>query len=86
MLRLAAILCLFLWLHSITVLSFSIMLAEEEPIAFSPTKVFWTRADNDPTNWWLDEQTSDGGKVLSMQVDGTGGKNGSVQFVFVKTG
>ncbi|KAF5350254.1 hypothetical protein D9758_007857 [Tetrapyrgos nigripes] len=69
-------------------LSFSLNISDENPTAFSPTTVTWTRDSSDPSGWWLDEHdvNNPSNKVLSIQVDNSGATSGTVPFVFIRNG
>ncbi|THU92581.1 hypothetical protein K435DRAFT_862314 [Dendrothele bispora CBS 962.96] len=73
-------------LHVLIGQCFSLSFGNENPTTFSPVEVSWTRDDSDPVGWWLDEVTTNGDKILSMQVNNNARSNGSIQFVFVQPG
>ncbi|KAJ3753114.1 hypothetical protein FB446DRAFT_785555 [Lentinula raphanica] len=80
---------LLICIWSIATFAFNITI-EENPSVFADIPLSWTRASNDPDSFWFNElqYASDGTllKVLSLQVDGTSSPNGSMTFVFIRTG
>ncbi|KAJ3999783.1 hypothetical protein F5050DRAFT_834761 [Lentinula boryana] len=79
---------LLIW-FTVTTFAFNISIEENPPI-FADVPLSWTRVEGDTDTFWFNELqiASDGSlsKILSLQVDGTSSSNGTMTFVFVRTG
>ncbi|KAJ3989315.1 hypothetical protein F5890DRAFT_1486856 [Lentinula detonsa] len=80
--------CDSIW-FTVTTFAFNISIEDNPPI-FADVPLSWTRAEGDTDSFWFNELqiASDGSllKILSLQVDGTSSSNGTMTFVFIRTG
>ncbi|KAJ4469603.1 hypothetical protein J3R30DRAFT_3551364, partial [Lentinula aciculospora] len=80
---------LFYICFAVTTCAFNISI-ENNPPVFADVPLSWTRTEGDTDSFWFNElQIADDGsllKVLSLQVGDTGSPNGTMTFVFIRTG